>query len=285
MIFMRFSVFCFLLFAFHLGLMAQDHSTYPYVIVPDQFEFQKEKDQYQLSSLIQFLLNKQGFKAYLDSQKTKELLKSPCQSLNFVLKRHRHFLRTKLQFQLVNCERDTLFKSEIGESFLKDYKKAYHESIRLAFESYTDSIYQINLKNYNRLKGLSDIEPQQENSVSNVNRVNDSNKTLNASQIDNNSQSLSLAKRYANKAGLQVVVTSVDEGFKGIVTNDKFGYKKGKVLFELQATSVPNIYKALWFDPYGNTSNTVASLSNSNEIHIDLMTANGIVIQVFKAVQ
>ena len=38
---------------------------YSYVIVPDQFDFLKSKDQFQLNSMTKFYFEKSGFNAYL----------------------------------------------------------------------------------------------------------------------------------------------------------------------------------------------------------------------------
>ena len=44
------------------------------VIVPNRYTFQKEDNQYQLNALTKFLLEKQGFKAYMESEVPAELL-------------------------------------------------------------------------------------------------------------------------------------------------------------------------------------------------------------------
>ncbi|MGY8910777.1 MAG: hypothetical protein ACKVIG_13095, partial [Flavobacteriales bacterium] len=41
---------------------------YQYIIVADQFDFLKEVDQYQTSSLTKFLLEKKGFEVFLSNQ-------------------------------------------------------------------------------------------------------------------------------------------------------------------------------------------------------------------------
>ena len=55
---------------FQASLEAQtDLNQYKYVSVPDRFDFLKTSDQYQLSSLTQFLLTKQGFTVLESIQK------------------------------------------------------------------------------------------------------------------------------------------------------------------------------------------------------------------------
>ncbi|HBL80390.1 MAG: hypothetical protein CL524_08215 [Aequorivita sp.] len=52
---------------FSVGAAAQNTnlSDYSYVVVPEQFDFSKSKDQYQLNSMAKFYFEKSGFNAYL----------------------------------------------------------------------------------------------------------------------------------------------------------------------------------------------------------------------------
>ena len=51
------------------------------VIVPNRYAFQKEDNQYQLNMLTKFLLEKQEFKVYMESEAPAELLQNPCATL------------------------------------------------------------------------------------------------------------------------------------------------------------------------------------------------------------
>ena len=61
--------FLLLLTALFLSINFQAQQTnlsdYSYVIVPDQFDFLKSKDQFQLNSMTKFYFEKSGFNAYL----------------------------------------------------------------------------------------------------------------------------------------------------------------------------------------------------------------------------
>ena len=53
-----------IIFLFHLSVFTQNSlniNDYKYVSVPDRFDFLKTSDQYQLNSLTEFLLKKNGF--------------------------------------------------------------------------------------------------------------------------------------------------------------------------------------------------------------------------------
>ena len=53
-----------IIFLFHLSVFTQNSlniNDYKYVSVPDRFDFLKTSDQYQLNSLTEFLLKKNGY--------------------------------------------------------------------------------------------------------------------------------------------------------------------------------------------------------------------------------
>ena len=107
-------------------------SDYSYVIVSEQFEFQQEKDQYQLNSLIKFLFNKYGFHAYFDSEVPLNVFR--CDGLWAEAEGTPGFIITKVQLVLRDCTGEEVFRTNYGKSKVKDYKKAYYESVRKAFD-------------------------------------------------------------------------------------------------------------------------------------------------------
>ena len=127
------TVFCIMT----LSIVGQSKiNNYKYVIVPSKFEFLKKKDQYQTSSLTKFLFEKYGFKAYLDSDKLPgDLNKNRCLALTGVVKDASSMFTTKSFVELRDCYNKVVFTSVTGKSKIKEYKKAYHESIRKAFLS------------------------------------------------------------------------------------------------------------------------------------------------------
>ena len=106
-------------------------SDYSYVIVSEQFEFQQEKDQYQLNSLTKFLFNKYGFHAYFDREVPLNVFR--CDGLWAEAEGTPGFIITKVQLVLRDCTGEEVFRTNYGKSKVKDYKKAYYESVRNAF--------------------------------------------------------------------------------------------------------------------------------------------------------
>ena len=107
-------------------------SDYSYVIVSEQFEFQQEKDKYQLNSLTKFLFNKYGFHAYFDREVPLNVFR--CDGLWAEAEGTPGFIITKVQLVLRDCTGEEVFRTNYGKSKVKDYKKAYYESVRNAFD-------------------------------------------------------------------------------------------------------------------------------------------------------
>ena len=122
---------------FQTSLDAQtDLNQYKYVSVPDRFDFLKTNDQYQMNSLTQFLLTKKGF-TVLESIENypSDLAANSCLLLDVNVEKIKGFLKTKLEVQFINCKKEVVFRSAIGTSKEKDFKTAYHQAIRAAFDS------------------------------------------------------------------------------------------------------------------------------------------------------
>ena len=102
------------------------------VIVPNRYAFQKEDNQYQLNMLTKFLLEKQGFKAYMESEAPADLLQNPCDALKADVKNESNMMTSKVQFLLTDCTNKAVFTSQIGKSREKEFKKSYQEALRNA---------------------------------------------------------------------------------------------------------------------------------------------------------
>ena len=101
------------------------------MVVSEQFEFQKEKDKYQLNSLTKFLFNKYGFHAYFDREVPPNVIR--CDGLWAEAEGTPGFIITKVQLVLKDCNGKEVFRTNYGKSEVKDYKEAYYESVREAF--------------------------------------------------------------------------------------------------------------------------------------------------------
>jgi hypothetical protein len=118
-------------------------NNYKFIVVPDQFDFLKQKDEYKTSSLTKFLLKKNGFTVVLNSEQyPKDLRDNPCSGLKaFVLDKSSMF-KVKVIIELRDCSNKILYTSDEGVSKLKEFKKGFQEAIRNAHASMNDIAYE-----------------------------------------------------------------------------------------------------------------------------------------------
>lgn len=122
--------------------LAQSVNDYKYVIVPDRYSWVGEADKYQVNSLTTFLFKKYGFDAYqLGDILPPDMNAGGCNALTTDVIDKSSFIRTKLKVTLKDCNGDIVFVSEEGTSKEKEYKRAYHEALRDAFNSIRELKY------------------------------------------------------------------------------------------------------------------------------------------------
>lgn len=124
-----------------------DLNKYKYVIIPMQFSFQNEDNQYMINSKLKYLLNQQGFETYMDVEDGPEDMElNSCLALHADLKSEAEgfmAMQTKLILQLKDCRNRVVFESEEGTSREKDFKKGYQEALD---DIFNNSFYDINYK-------------------------------------------------------------------------------------------------------------------------------------------
>lgn len=118
------------------GLKAQNLNDYKYIIIPESFEFSKEKNQHQLNSLLKFLFEKEGFETLMKNEtRPQDLQGDNCFGLEADVVEDSGLFTTRMRITLEDCRGNLIFTSEEGTSREKDYKTAWHEALREAFES------------------------------------------------------------------------------------------------------------------------------------------------------
>lgn len=107
-------------------------SDYAYVLVPQQFEFQRGTNQYQVNTLVRHLFREAGFNSIYDV----ELKGLPrCDGLFADLIYDSSMFQTTFTVVLKDCNNNVVYLSDPGTSKEKDYRLGYHEAIRRAFRS------------------------------------------------------------------------------------------------------------------------------------------------------
>ncbi|MDR9401076.1 MAG: hypothetical protein RI558_06615 [Psychroflexus sp.] len=130
------TIFFFSLIILSFKASAQNVSDYEYIIIPERFDFQEHKHQFQLNSLLRVLFQKEGYNVLMNTEsKPKKLAKNPCLALNTQVEKLSSMLSSKFQIKLFDCYNKVIFRTKIGESRSKKHKDGYKEGIREAFES------------------------------------------------------------------------------------------------------------------------------------------------------
>ena len=183
-------------------------NNYKFIVVPDRFDFLKQKDEYKTSSLTKFLFKKNGFTVFLNSEQyPKDLI------------------------ELRDCSNRLLYTSEEGVSKLKEFKKGFQEAIRNAHASMNDVVYEpFLLETIGKEKKEIELEVEFPviNNIEEAAQVSPTNNialdnTLYAQPKENGFQLINLKP--------QVVFVILNTGAKDIyVIKDKNGllYKKGE---------------------------------------------------------
>ncbi|WP_026753813.1 hypothetical protein [Sediminibacter sp. Hel_I_10] len=244
--------------------MAQEAiNNYKYIIIPTKFDFLKSKDQYQINSLAKFLFNKYGYTAFMsDEDYPADLNANRCLALTANVDEVKGgFLKTKMQIKLLDCNDHIIAESEVGETRIKEYEKAYNVGLREAFKTfqYFDYEYQpdgtivdneISVAN-NEPKKVSD--PKNTNAQQEIERLKQEVETLKKSQ-ENAVEKVAVAKETIaeSKSADQVKLSAVkdeDVSFKGALYAQPMenGFQvvdtePKKVMFLLK-TSLTDVFK------------------------------------------
>ncbi len=107
-------------------------SDYSYVVIPEQFDFLKGRDQFQMNSMSKFYFEKSGFNAYLADSAPNA---NRCDGLYANVEELKSIFGTKLQIVLKDCNDNEIYRSQEGKSKYKEYDKTYQDALRKAFNS------------------------------------------------------------------------------------------------------------------------------------------------------
>ncbi|WP_336065181.1 hypothetical protein [Mesoflavibacter sp. CH_XMU1404-2] len=133
---------------FSISLSAQDQlNNFKYIVVPNQFKFQKEPGQYRVNGLTKFLLEKQNFTVLLEEDTLPEdAIQNNCLVLKTTAIDDSSMFKTKIKFQFKDCQGKVVYTTEEGESREKKYIVAYNEAVREAFSSLSNFTHKHEVK-------------------------------------------------------------------------------------------------------------------------------------------
>lgn len=123
-----------LAFVFSMSLVAQEN--YKYVIIPKQFSFLNEENQYNLNALTKSFFETEGFTVYYNTDELpQEIASNRCLVLMADVEESNKLFVTNLNVVIKDCMNKVLFESLKGSSREKDNQKAYTIALRDALTS------------------------------------------------------------------------------------------------------------------------------------------------------
>ena len=188
---------------------------YQYVIVPAQFKFLNQPDEYRLNTLTKLLLEKYGFKVYFDSDTLPaKLTESRCDKLYADVVSSGSFIMTKMQVTLKDCKNNLVYQSAIGKSKEKEYRVSYTRALREAFQSFETLNHQ-----YKPSEIITKSEPVQNQIIINES-FEDKTKLLYAQPIANGFQLVDATPKVIMKilkTSNPVIYTAIKENITGVL--------------------------------------------------------------------
>ncbi|MBY0487714.1 MAG: hypothetical protein K2P85_11085 [Flavobacteriaceae bacterium] len=116
---------------------AQNLNEYKYAMVPAKFSFLKESNMYNLNLLTKLYMQKYGFETYYDNETAPDdFVNSNCNKVFVDLVASNSIFTTKVKVVIKDCKGSILMSSEEGTSRDKEFKTAYNEALRMAFDNF-----------------------------------------------------------------------------------------------------------------------------------------------------
>ena len=128
--------FLLLLFICSYGF-SQDLNNYKYASVPSKFSFMKDNNMYGLNILSKFYMEKYGFETYINNENAPDdFIINNCNKVYVDLVTNNNIFLTRLKIVLKDCKGNVLATSTEGSSREKEYRVAYNEALRYAFDNF-----------------------------------------------------------------------------------------------------------------------------------------------------
>ena len=250
--------------------LAQELNSYKYVIIPEEYDFTKEPDQFQLNSLTEFLFEKYGFQAYMENEELPEDLKRDrCNALFADVENESGLFVTKLVVVLKDCQNKKVFVSEEGRSREKDFKTAYQEALRDAFVSIAALNYNYQPsntmeENIVEVSAVPSIQEKKQENIVEVSAV----PSLPEMDEDNIVEVSAIPLELENKG-----ISKANTENKNLAPSEEMTFTMGQGIYSLRKSgSGYNIFQKGMLEPFASL---IASRSNDSFIYSSI-TAQGI---------
>jgi hypothetical protein len=122
---------------FSTVVFAQNVNDYKYALMPSKFSFLKEENQYNLNLITKMYLQKYGFESYYDNETfSADFASINCNKIFIDVLNNSTMFSTKLKVVIKDCKNNILAISDEGTSREKEYRVAYNEALRMAFDNF-----------------------------------------------------------------------------------------------------------------------------------------------------
>lgn len=141
------------------NIFAQEKlNAYKYVVIPSQYEFQNEPNQYGINMLLKYKFQQLGFETFLKPDNIPEhVLELPCKYLTVHLDHKQSVFTTKILLKLVNCNAEVVFVTQEGRSRAKTFKTSNNEALRQSLLSFQG--FRLNYQPKTEVKVAENVAP------------------------------------------------------------------------------------------------------------------------------
>ena len=102
------------------------------IVISNKYEFQKQKNSYNINNVLKAILVSNHFQVYFDDEVLPvEIAQNRCDVLTGVLLDKSNMFLTKIKLQLKDCQNNVVFETADVKSREKDIQTAYMEAIKL----------------------------------------------------------------------------------------------------------------------------------------------------------
>lgn len=198
---------------------AQNFNEYKYAMVPSKFSFLKEENAHNLNVLTKMYLQKYGFETYFNNEEAPdEFIQSNCNKIFVDVAESSNIFITKLKVTIKDCKGAVLATSDIGTSKEKEYRVAYNEALRMAFDNFSElksHQYQPNIKKVelsNQIVSEANKGSSQETTSEVLNRKLSVVTTENGFDLYSVESKLVLSAKVTSLKNVYIAVAGVEKG-------------------------------------------------------------------------
>jgi hypothetical protein len=114
---------------FSIATIAQEKQA---IIISSKFDFQVEKNSYNINNMLKAILTSNNFQVYFDDETLPvEIAQNKCNALTGVLLDKSNLFITKVKLQIKDCQNNLLFETTEVKSREKDIQLGFIEAIKL----------------------------------------------------------------------------------------------------------------------------------------------------------